>query len=62
MQTKSIQRYNKAIVGFATPLAVALILTVAENNGYQVSDTAQGLLTMGVTGFLVWLIPNKGNV
>jgi len=54
-----ITQYNKAIVALLSPLLISLVLKIFNLLGIEFTQDIANSITILLTGFFVYLIPNR---
>lgn len=54
-----VQAYNKAIAAVGVPVVLGVLGHFGVTPDMPVSEAVEILLAAAVTGFFVWLVPNK---
>lgn len=55
----NVLQYSKAIVAIVAPIVTALLLRLLNTLGIEMTVEIQNAIIVLLTGFFVWLIPNK---
>lgn len=55
----NVLQYSKFIAAIVTPLVVALLVRIFNVFGAEFTQDVATAVSVVVTGFFVWLVPNK---